>query len=178
MKPRGPLMIEHRLIEKVLAAAARISDNIKAEGKADIYAVYAIVDFIKTYADRTHHGKEEDILFKELDKKDMSQSDRRIMEDLVEEHKVSRQTTGELLEANRAFEKGDIEKAKVIAEKIDFLAGFYPVHIAKEDKVFFPKTEKYFSAAELDAMLEEFWKFDRAMIHEKYNKVYESLKNG
>jgi len=28
---------------------------------------------------------------------------------------------------------------------------------------------------ELDDMLEEFWDFDRQMIHEKYNKLYESL---
>jgi hemerythrin-like domain-containing protein len=176
MKPRGPLMIEHRLIEKVLAQAAKISDKIKSAGSADTYAIYTIVDFIKTYADRTHHGKEEDILFRELEKKELSDSDRSIMEDLKEEHKTSRKKTAELLEANRAYESGDAGKLKIIAENIDFLAKFYPVHIAKEDKVFFPQTENYFTAAELEAMLEEFWKFDRAMIHEKYGRVYESLK--
>lgn len=176
MKPRGPLMIEHRLIEKVLALAAQMAQRIKTEGKADPYAIYSIVDFIKTYADRTHHGKEEDILFRELAAKDLSASHRSTMEDLINEHKTSRRATAELLAANEAYEKGDADKLSVIVEKIVFLAGFYPVHIAKEDKTFFPDTEKYFSAAELDNMLEEFREFDRVMIHEKYNKVYEALK--
>ena len=35
--------------------------------------------------------------------------------------------------------------------------------------------EKYFSNEELDKMLNDFWEFDKKMIHEKYNKLYESL---
>ena len=42
--------------------------------------------------------------------------------------------------------------------------------------MFFPNTEKYFSDAELDDILNDFWEFDRKMIHEKYNRLYESLK--
>jgi len=48
-------------------------------------------------------------------------------------------------------------------------------HIKKEDAVFFPNTEKYFTADELDRMLEEFWEFDRKMIHEKYRKLVVGL---
>jgi len=55
------------------------------------------------------------------------------------------------------------------------LAAFYPEHIRKEDKVFFPSTEKYFTTEELDAMLEEFWAFDRSLIHEKYKNVVEQI---
>ena len=42
--------------------------------------------------------------------------------------------------------------------------------------MFFPNTEKYFSADELDAMLKEFWELDKKIIHEKYNSLYETLK--
>jgi hemerythrin-like domain-containing protein len=62
-----------------------------------------------------------------------------------------------------------------IQEIIAWLASFYPVHIKKEDDVFFPGTERYFDDRELDDMLEKFWEFDRGMIHEKYRKVLESL---
>jgi hemerythrin-like domain-containing protein len=176
MKPRGPLMIEHRLIEKVLALAAQMAEKIRKENRVDTCAVYSVIDFIKTYADRTHHGKEEDILFKELGQKELSASDRSMMEGLISEHKTARREVAELLAANNAAESGDAGKISVIADKLKFLAGFYPAHIAKEDKAFFPNTEKYFTAGEQGNMLEEFWKFDRAMIHEKYNKAYESLK--
>ena len=52
---------------------------------------------------------------------------------------------------------------------------FYPQHIEKEDKVFFPAATKHLSDKEQQTMLEAFWEFDRKMIHEKYKMVVESL---
>jgi hemerythrin-like domain-containing protein len=53
---------------------------------------------------------------------------------------------------------------------------FYPVHIEKEDKVFFPTVMNYFSETEQQAMLNEFWEFDRKMIHKKYKFEVELLE--
>jgi hemerythrin-like domain-containing protein len=50
------------------------------------------------------------------------------------------------------------------------------VLIEKEDKVFFPASRVYFSEEEDQAMLAEFWEFDRKMIHEKYQSVVETLE--
>ncbi len=174
MKPRGPLMVEHRLIEKMLVLAEKEADNIKS-GKADAVLIDAFVDFFRVYADRTHHGKEEDILFKVLADRELNDADKIRMEELISEHKQARQGVGDLYAANLRYKNGDASAAADIHEKLLFLIGFYPVHIQKEDDVFFPDTEKYFSAAELDRMLLDFWEFDRKMIHEKYARVYESL---
>jgi len=43
--------------------------EMKAGRKADTAFIDTAVDFIRTYADRCHHGKEEDIRFRELKKK-------------------------------------------------------------------------------------------------------------
>jgi hemerythrin-like domain-containing protein len=51
----------------------------------------------------------------------------------------------------------------------------YPKHIEKEDKVFSPAARNYFSDEQDQAMLAEFWKFDRKMIHEKYRSTVEGL---
>lgn len=177
MKPRGPLMIEHRLIEKVLKIVEKQTDVIRNSKKVDPIFIDTVVDFIKTYADRTHHGKEEDILFKELEKKNMSLDDKKIMEDLINEHKFARSLVKQLIESKNQYAKGDEKALATITAKLNELTKFYPVHIEKEDKVFFPNTEKYFSAEELDRMLAEFWEFDRKMIHEKYQKVFEELGN-
>jgi len=175
MKPRGALMIEHRLIEKILNIAGKELENIRREKKVDPVLVDTMVDFIKTYADRTHHGKEEDILFKELERKELNQLDRRLMQDLVNEHINARNVVKELVEANKNYAGGDQKSLATIIEKISFLIHFYPEHITKEDKVFFPDTEKYFRDNELDKMLDDFWEFDRRMIHEKYEKLYAML---
>lgn len=175
MKPRGPLMIEHRLIEKMLNITNKELDIIKKERKVNSVFIDTIVDFIRTYADRTHHGKEENILFKKLESKKLNSYDRIIMQELVDEHITARKAVKDLLEANNKYIGGNSESIDMIIEKLYFLINFYPKHILKEDKVFFPNTEKYFTNNELDNMLNDFWEFDKKMIHEKYNKLYESL---
>ncbi|MFP4384268.1 MAG: hemerythrin domain-containing protein [Spirochaetia bacterium] len=175
MKPRGPLMIEHRLIEKMLNLTGREIQRIKEDRDVDSVFIDTIVDFIRTYADRTHHGKEEDILFEALEEKEISDDDDRVMKELVNEHVQARNVVGQLVDAKEAYVDGDKESINTVTEKLSWLIDFYPKHIVKEDEKFFPDTEKYFTDKELDDMLEEFWDFDRQMIHEKYNKLYESL---
>jgi len=86
MQARGPLMIEHRLIERMIAVIRNVLGQIESTGKVDPVFVDTAVDFIRTYADRTHHGKEEDILFRDLGKRNLSTEDQRIMHELIEEH--------------------------------------------------------------------------------------------
>jgi len=176
MKPRGPLMIEHRLIDKTLRLVAQALETMNKGNEVNTLIIDMVIDFIRTYADRTHHGKEEDILFKELRDKDLTASDRNMMEELINEHAEARKAVGDLFSANMQYKNGDASKIAVIYDKLNFLIQFYPAHIKKEDKIFFPNTEKYFSSDELEKMLNDFWEFDNKMIHEKYKQTYETLK--
>ena len=171
MQARGPLMIEHRLIERMLTKIQEMLTQVEETKKIDPLFVDNAVDFIRTYADRTHHGKEEDILFRDLNNKVLSETDRRVMNELIEEHVFGRKTTKALVEANTRYRNGDSSALEDIARHLHTLVDFYPRHIEKEDKVFFPACRTYFSEAEDQAMLAEFWDFDRKMIHEKYTSV-------
>ena len=174
--PIGPLMIEHRLIERMIRMLASEAQRLAQSTEVDPLFVDAAVDFIRTYADRTHHGKEEEIFFRELDAKALSDEDRAVMDELVAEHVIARQTTRALVEAKeRYLASADRSPADVVA-CMEKLAGLYPAHITKEDKVFFPAAMRYFTREEQDAMLEEMWAFDRAMIHEKYRAVVERFE--
>jgi hemerythrin-like domain-containing protein len=176
MQARGPLMIEHRLIERMLILVNKVLIKIEKQEIADPVFVDTVVDFIRTYADRTHHGKEEAILFRELKKKDMSNDNQRLMNELIEEHIFGRKITRELIEANDLYRKGDNSALSIITAKLSTLVDFYPKHIEKEDKVFFPSSRAYLSEEEEQAMLKEFWEFDRKMIHEKYETLVQELK--
>jgi hemerythrin-like domain-containing protein len=178
MKPRGPLMIEHRLIERMLELVREEIRQIEVRNAADPVFIDAAVDFMRFYADRTHHGKEEDILFRVLAAKKMSPADTNIMNELIEEHKYGRQQVKELVDAKQAYLQGDRDSLKTIAEQFTALVQFYPKHITKEDQVFFPASEAYLSPEEQEAMLQEFWEFDKKMIHEKYRSVVEQLEQG
>jgi len=176
MQARGPLMIEHRLIERMIALIRDALAQIQSAGKVDPLFVDTAVDFVRMYADRTHHGKEEEILFRDLDKRPLSADDRRVMNELIEDHIFGRQTTKALVDANSRYRNGDETALAVIAEKLKTLVDFYPKHIEKEDEVFFPASRAYFTDEEDQAMLAEFWEFDRKMIHEKYKSVVEGVK--
>lgn len=169
-------MIEHRLIEKMLGLVERELETIKQGKMVDPGRIDAFIDFIRTYADRTHHGKEEDILFARLENKKLDEADAAMMRLLIGEHITARKAVKELVEAKNGYARGDKGTTGCIIEKLSFLIEFYPQHISREDRVFFPNTEKYFSESELKTMVNDFFEFDRKMIHEKYEKLYESLR--
>ena len=177
MQARAPLMIEHRLIERMIGIINGVLSQIEKEEKVDPVFVDTTVDFIRTYADRTHHGKEEDILFRDLSKRDLSEEDQLLMNDLIQEHILGRKTTKKLVETNTRYRNGDKSALAEIVSNLRSLVEFYPKHIKKEDKVFFPSARSYFSEQEDQAMLNEFWEFDRKMIHEKYISLVESFEN-
>jgi hemerythrin-like domain-containing protein len=173
MKPIGPLMWEHRLIEKMLASMMRHIDQVEKSKKVNPLIIDMAVDFVRTYADRTHHGKEEEILFRDLAKKNLTPELKKIMQELFDEHVWGRKTTGLLVAAKEKYLQGDAGKLTEIIDLARQLGNFYPKHIEKEDKHFFYPCQEYFTEDEQKKMLNEFWEFDRKMIHEKYNKVVE-----
>ncbi len=178
MKPIGPLMREHRLIERMIGLLAEELRRMSAENSADLRFIRAAVDFFRTYADRTHHGKEEDILFRELAGKQLSPEHKKIMDELVAEHIFARKTVGSLVSAANGYEQGKADSLKNIMACVKELVSLYPRHIEKEDKHFFYPSLEYFSHEEQDAMLSEFREFDRNMIHEKYQKLVVELQKG
>jgi len=175
MQARGPLMIEHRLIEKMILVIKLALSKIESKQEADPVFIDIAVDFIRIYADKTHHGKEEDILFRELSKKSLSREDSRIMQELIDEHIFGRQTIKELVSANTRYRNGDKTALVDIVNKLKILIEFYPKHIEKEDKKFFPSSRAYFTEEEDQSILKEFWEFDKKMIHEKYKSLVDEL---
>jgi hemerythrin-like domain-containing protein len=171
MLPVGPLMIEHRLIERMINIIEDELEKIKKKNEINPIFIDEAVDFIRTYADQTHHGKEEDILFRELKKKELSKEHEKTMNELIEEHVFARNTTGELFEAKNKYIEGDEKAIDIVIEKMKVLADFYPKHIDKEDNHFFIPVMEYFSQEEQDALLREGQIFDRRMIHRKYNDL-------
>ncbi|MFX0009119.1 MAG: hemerythrin domain-containing protein [Candidatus Hermodarchaeota archaeon] len=176
MLPIGPLMIEHRLIERNIEVLKVELKRIRDLNELNPIFIDKSVDFIRVYADQTHHGKEENILFRELLKKSISEEHKKIMNELIEEHKFGRKTTGELVKAKDDYVKGNHNSINIIVDKLKVLIDFYPKHIEKEDKHFFIPVMKYFTKEEQDAMLKEGQEFDRRMIHRKYNKLVHDLE--
>ena len=98
------------------------------------------------------------------------------MKELIQEHAFGRVTTDELVKSADAYQKGDHAALPLIERSLQKFVDFYPKHIEKEDKIFFPSVMTYLSDSEQQTMLNEFREFDRKMIHEKYKSVVETLE--
>jgi len=129
MMPIGPLMIEHRLIERMISLLRGEYDIIVSTGEVKVTFLQEGIDFLRTYADRTHHGKEEDILFRELEKGEITPELRSAMKDLMEDHRRSRESTRALMDEVIGYRDGDRSRIEGIMQHLSFLIALYPRHI-------------------------------------------------
>jgi len=61
--PTEILEAEHRVIQKVVGAVAVLAEGLGAGQEPPIQTLCSVVEFMRTFADRCHHGKEEAHLF-------------------------------------------------------------------------------------------------------------------
>jgi len=172
-QPIQPLIAEHRLTERMIAVMQWRVADMESIGTADIGFIDGAVEFLRTYADRCHHGKEENILFRELARKPLSAEHRRVLDELVAEHVFARTTTERLVAARDLYAAGAHSALDDITSCLHMFVEFYPKHIAKEEKGFFGPVMSYFTAEELGRMLAEEIEFDRRFVQVMYGKAVE-----
>jgi len=164
------LFYEHNIIKQMVDFLFFLYSNPEKIKKINSTSFEKIIVFFKMYVDICHHGKEEKILFEKLKHKNLSKEDENLMNELIEEHKMGRKFVSKL---NDCVATKDYEKIEEI-----FLAmtKLYNLHIEKENKKFFCPAFDYFSEDEKEKILQEFIDFDTNIIHEKYMKVINELK--
>ena len=177
MNPIDLLKQEHVVILRMGQDIERRLRSFREHDQVDTAYVDTAIDFIRTYADFCHHGKEEGILFLALEGKELEPPLVHLMKELVLEHDWARATTKRLAEANRAYAEGDTDQLAPGLRLLRQIQSFYPGHITKEESRFFNPCLEYFSEDELTAMGSEFAEFDRKVIHEKYRRLVETLSN-
>lgn len=169
--PVAPLIDEHRLIERMIEAMRQKTNQAEESGVPDVRFIDVAVDFIRTYTDRLHHGKEEGILFRDLAAKPLSAEHRQMMGELVADHEFARQTTARLVEAKRRYIDSEPDALTDIIDCLFAFADFYPKHMEKEELRFFVPAMDYFTPEERDRMLAEEHEFDLRFVHVHYGSV-------
>ena len=176
MKPIAPLMIEHRLIERMVGVMEDYVTSTRGDKKVNPAFVDAVLDFFRTYGDKTHHGKEEATLFTALAKKNLSVDHKKMLDKLIDDHVQARKLMAKLAEANKKYVKGNADAGNDIIAYLKTLTVLYRKHIELEDKHFFIPSLGYFTKDEMNSMLNDMWEYDRTMIHIKYREVVGQAK--
>jgi len=171
--PTQPLMVEHRLTERMIDVIRWRVADMESVGTADIGFIDGAVEFLRVYADRCHHGKEEEILFRELARKPLSGEHRGVLDELKAEHVFARTTTQRMVEARNLYVAGGASAFADVVACLHMFVEFYPKHIAKEEQGFFRPAMNYFTAEELNRLLTEENEFDRRFVQIVYAKAVE-----
>jgi len=146
---------EHKLILRMIAL---VENNTKLleQGKFRNWQFYLdAVDFIRNYADRFHHAKEEDVLFVELIKNGMPEKNSPI-EAMHMEHDQGRAHVRAVEEAAQKALDGEPGQATIIAEHAKGYAELLRGHIQKEDDILYPLAERTLPEEVRNGMLQSY----------------------
>ena len=172
--PMKKLVDEHVLIKRWIALIPKVVENLDIETETGYRLILDGIDMIRSYADRYHHAKEEEILFKYFDE------NTDILKVMHEEHKRGRQLVKDMLDA---LENRD---RKTIAENLMTYRELLTEHIHKEDDILYPWMDKQLSNQQVGELLAKFEAVDRQIdvSPEKYaefinqlEKEFEKLKD-
>jgi len=165
--PIEVLMEEHRVIEKGLDALDAFSKRVESkEIQEGAQTLGQLVEFIQEFADRTHHGKEEDILFDEMVKNGFSKESGPIAV-MLSEHDEGRSYVRGLKEYSQKAEAWTEDDRK----KIRFLASSFVTllrqHIQKEDQILYPMAQSRLSSEVMQTIAERCEKFQEEQTQKK-----------
>ena len=118
MKPTEDLIHEHNAIKVMLNIMQKIAENIRNDKEFDIKDVEKIVDFLKTFADKCHHGKEENALFPALVGAGVPKENG-VVGVMLYEHTVGRGYIKEISNGIEKFKIGVTNSGLLIAESLE-----------------------------------------------------------
>lgn len=149
------LVNEHAYIKKVLAAIKKDCEEM-AYGKEIDTAFYRnVIEFVRNFADKYHHQKEEKKLFSIMADMDENLRNGPIM-GMILEHDLGRSYIKNLAEALDKYESGDKnKKAYVLANALSY-AVMLEKHIEKEDTAIYVMARRMLSKEVKENMDKEF----------------------
>lgn len=146
--PMRKLVEEHQWILRLLALIPALIEHCDLSSGADQKRMRDAVDFIRSYADKYHHAKEEDILFKYFDES------LDIIQVMFEDHKTAR---AHVLAIHSAIEAQDkTSMASHLTAYVDLLKD----HIKREDEILYPWLDKQLTLQQIGQMFAQFAEVD------------------
>jgi hemerythrin-like domain-containing protein len=178
MQPTTILSEEHRVIEVVLDCLDQMTRRALESGRLDGPSATSALDFLRNFADRCHHGKEEDLLFPALTAKGMPR-DQGPVGVMLSEHEQGRALIRRMAESIEAAAAGDRAAVGSFADSAADYVELLRAHIQKEDRILFPMAGRFLDDGEQAELLKAFSTVETehmgAGTHEKYLALARSL---
>jgi len=173
MKSTDVLKEEHEVIRKMLQILSNVCEKLEKKENVEIEDLKLIIEFIRNFADKCHHGKEEDRLFPMMEEFGVPKEGAPIGV-MLQEHELGRSY---VINMAASLEKKDFSK---FVENVKNYIELLDPHIEKENTILYMIADMHIPEDKQKELLKEFEKFEKEVIgkgeHKKFHKIVENLK--
>ena len=169
------MVFEHANIKRMLMVVRAFCYKLYNKEYVDFADVDQMIDFIKNYADKHHHGKEE------LKQHLGPAAQKLVTNGMLVEHDMGRFYIQQLQEAVKDYQSGNKEAVlDIIANSISY-THLLDRHIQKENDIVYPFAQKNFNKEISDEIQKECDEFEENAnqqgFQDKYILLLEQLEN-
>ncbi|MBZ5498196.1 MAG: hemerythrin domain-containing protein [Acidobacteriia bacterium] len=173
------LRTEHEAILSMLEATEEAARRAELGEPVSAGTLAGLLEFFKVFADRCHHGKEEELLFPLLERKGMPRNGGPVGVMLVE-HEQGRALMRRMTAALEELTAGNAGACRIWAEAARAYSALLRAHINKENNILFMMAERLLSEAEQAELAEAFEKLEAEKIgagtHERLHGSMKELR--
>lgn len=180
MKVTDELKKEHQGIELMLRVLQAIADKLGQGEHIGIEHLDHIMEFLSTFVDKCHHGKEEEFLFPALEAAGVPR-DRGPIGVLLSEHEQGRKLIAGLKNGVTNYTSGDKTGTSAIRAVVDEYTTLLAQHIEKENNALFAMADAKLNTAKDNELFEGFERLEKKRIgagkHEEFHALLNQLEN-
>lgn len=172
MRPTDDLKNEHEAVLVMLSILAKVAERLEQKAVVPQEHFGQMLDFLRGFVDKCHHGKEETALFPAMEGAGVPKDGGPIGV-MLAEHEAGRSLVRQM-----AASSGRDDRAFTRAAR-DYI-GLLTQHIARENGVLFPMADKVLSAETQVRLEHEFEEIEEKVVgagrHEQYHAMLHALK--
>jgi hemerythrin-like domain-containing protein len=178
-KATDTLRHEHEAILEMLDAAMETARNLHHKHPMPPETLSGLVEFLRTFADRCHHGKEEGHLFPLLEQKGLPRTGGPIGV-MLSEHEQGRALIRQMSDAAAQYAAGQTSAGSRWADAALDYVELLRAHIMKENNILFVMAERLLTGDEQEALSEAFEKVEQEKLgpgtHERMHALMNRLR--
>jgi hemerythrin-like domain-containing protein len=171
MKPTGELVGEHKAVLIAVQLLEKIADVLANKHDQSEEHLAQLLDFLRVFVDQCHHGKEEEVLFPELERRGVKREGGPIGVMLME-HEAGRGHVREMSGGLERLRRGESDAVTAIRKHALAYGELLRAHTDKEDHVLFPLADRLVSDDVAASMLERFEEIERDRVGEGKHEAY------
>ena len=170
---------EHAGIKLMLDILAKVCNRLESGESVDQRHLDQILEFLKVFVDKCHHGKEEDILFPAMERAGIPGEGGPIGV-MLAEHRLGRENIKRMSEAAAKLDRGDRSASSQFVQNARSYIERLLEHIEKENEILYPMADSIIPEQTQEELLADFEKVEEERVghgkHKEFHRMMDRMR--